>query len=946
MISGLSFSLPLPSDGSNDSDENVDDGGAGMLSNLVGSLPPWISCLTFDGVLSNSEMETLVKVLKTVGLLTAGLVIHKGATSDKDDQRQGRFGCLAIRNSTKIEKGVWRSLFRLLGRTDGSAVSEPPRPLARLKVLDLSGNKLGDELCAAVLLLAHDRGSGCMLEELDLSGNCINAATHMLKVLREYLLHHRHKHHSGGKRSKSRWKSHLHTLLLAANGLQEDRAWLKMVDLLKGDALELEVLDLSDNGLVLGDHDDDLCGSLSSALLKNTCLRRLNLSRNKFSPLAVDRLLCDLDAATNSVLSFVEFHDNEPAFSENQLRLLASFVGRSRQNLLQRVMSADQDDAGRSVDWKPGDADISVAEGAVSVSSVPRDSAMNPEVAMRDNMITVLFSAPLIYRRTDEIIMPFEKLDFAKEREILWQCLKEASLEGSDEINLVFDTATTDRLLAVITKRCSCLHYSGTFSFCSHRCGVSAGLLTHCRPYSLSMSLNLGHGFTDRLPFEMAGEKFGQPDWQHVDMIRRLISQGDGAAFRFVFVSACFSFSMGAAFVKAGVPHVVCCDEGAALKDSAALLFTRQFYLSLALGSTVKASFDQGCKAVLAQHPEEEMRKFRLLPEGDRLHDESIFPSTGRRSRRGSHRAPHAAGTKALDLRVQNKIQEDPGPSPPECFLGREVDMYHVLARLMDKSNRLVSVYGVPGVGRASLVKALCHYINERASTIDFKQIYYVKASREKRAVALMRRLMNLLIQADKLSGDTAPASAASHDHSDIEIITDLVCRSLKSERVLIVFERVDLLEDADEFPITLKTLLSETRSLKVLLTNRQRLGIASIAEKYFELGPLTLGNTVHLFAQKCQNLHTRQERHRLVEALLAEADQVDLLPGADDLTDSSARIFSCMGFGIPSLIERAAYSISKEVFLSMMNGSFLEPDNQAAAVGVEEIPDDGHSAA
>jgi hypothetical protein len=427
-------------------------------------------------------------------------------------------------------------------------------------------------------------------------------------------------------------------------------------------------------------------------------------------------------------------------------------------------------------------------------------------------------------------------------------------------------------------------------------------------------------------------------------MIQSLITQGDGAAFRFVFVSACYSYSMGAAFASAGVPHVVCCEEGAALKDSAALLFTRQFYLSLALGNTVKASFEQGCKAVLAQHPEDEMKKFRLLPEGDQLHDEPIFHKNDRRPRRGSHRSPHAAGTKALDLGVQNKIQEDPGPSPPECFLGREVDMYLVLTLLMEKHQRLVSVFGVPGVGRASLVKSLCHYINDRASTMsEIEHIYYVKASREKRALALMRRLMNLLIQAGKMpdaSGSTASASASVHEHSDIETITDVVCRSLKNERVLIVFERVDLLDERGEFLIVLKTLLSETRNLKILITNRQRLGIASIAENAFELGPLTLGNTVHLFTQKCQNLHTRQERHRLMEALLTEPDQVDLLPGADGLTDSSTKIFSFMGFGIPSLIERAAYSISKEVFLSMMNGSFLENCNQASEVDVQEIHD------
>ncbi len=59
-------------------------------------------------------------------------------------------------------------------------------PLSSLKVLDLSGNKLGDDLSALVLELVHDRDSGCRLEQLDLSGNRIGRGTNVVKVLRAY----------------------------------------------------------------------------------------------------------------------------------------------------------------------------------------------------------------------------------------------------------------------------------------------------------------------------------------------------------------------------------------------------------------------------------------------------------------------------------------------------------------------------------------------------------------------------------------------------------------------------------------------------------------------------------------------------------------------------------------------------------------------------------------
>ena len=59
-------------------------------------------------------------------------------------------------------------------------------PLSCLKVLDLSGNKLGDEVSASVLELVHDKDSGCNLEQLDLSGNRIGRGTNIVKVLRVY----------------------------------------------------------------------------------------------------------------------------------------------------------------------------------------------------------------------------------------------------------------------------------------------------------------------------------------------------------------------------------------------------------------------------------------------------------------------------------------------------------------------------------------------------------------------------------------------------------------------------------------------------------------------------------------------------------------------------------------------------------------------------------------
>ena len=45
-------------------------------------------------------------------------------------------------------------------------------------------------------------------------------------------------------------------------------------------------------------------------------------------------------------------------------------------------------------------------------------------------------------------------------------------------------------------------------------------------------------------------------------------------------------------FLNSGFPHVVCCKQEAQLMDIDALVFTRDFYIALAIGRTVKDYFE------------------------------------------------------------------------------------------------------------------------------------------------------------------------------------------------------------------------------------------------------------------------------------------------------------------------------------------------------------------
>lgn len=328
----------------------------------------------------------------------------------------------------------------------------------------------------------------------------------------------------------------------------------------------------------------------------------MNLSENKFNPTLLDLIFDNLNARdAESGLSFLIFENNSPPLTTNQESKLADFLKQSRKTAIKRYAlerekkllggTIDNQD---TVDKPSGDLDLIDEETKTIFSrnsfNGNQESSSMDTYDQGSNKITVLFSAPLVFADGKNKLHPFAKLDFEMERELLWQCMKEASRD----IDMSFDNAHHSRLLASLTRRCSVLHYSG-------------------------------HGHQSYLPFE---DGMGGPNWLSVQDIKKLILQDGIVPFKFVFVSACHSGLAGETFASAGVPHVVCCKQESELKDTAALAFTRSFYLALLMGHTVKESFDQGCKAVRAtpnlRDSDEEMKKFVLLPTGGD-HDKPVF---------------------------------------------------------------------------------------------------------------------------------------------------------------------------------------------------------------------------------------------------------------------------------------------------------------------------------
>lgn len=465
---------------------------------LMNKLPPWVTYLTFDNFQSQHSLSEFLNILMKMGL-----------------RNTQTLEALAIRNYGRVRSVNLDSFIDQI--YCGGFIP--------LRLLDLSENNLGDKICSRLLALVLDENSGCTLERLDLSGNSIGKGDCVISALEAFA--------SGGQRASP---SQLRTLNLASNDLCKGNVCRQIISMLGNDCLKISSLSLANNGIT-GD-EQGIHDAFFSALTNNTKLIYLDLSHNKFRRCFFDRLL-NSDSKTG--LGFINLEGNDPPLRNCVLRALHFFVkqgqksqvfqlkrqlhntdswmnskvpGNSYATTHPRMRPTQSDSAILVEPWKKQTSkkvNCFLARKAYNEKGDKQASKSNSS-----NKLTVLFSAPLGLMIND-LFKPVEAdLDFQGERELLWQSFREASMD----IDLSFDTATTDRLIAARSRRCSCIHYSG-------------------------------HGYPKHLAFENG---MGGLHWLSVEQLKNVISSGSGgeAPFNFVFVSACYSLNIGQTFVDAG----------------------------------------------------------------------------------------------------------------------------------------------------------------------------------------------------------------------------------------------------------------------------------------------------------------------------------------------------------------------------------------------------------
>jgi hypothetical protein len=463
--------------------------------------------------------------------------------------------------------------------------------------------------------------------------------------------------------------------------------------------------------------------------------------------------------------------------------------------------------------------------------------------------MTLVQSSPLAYCAGDGKFYPMDQLNIQEERRILAQAIEDAGAH----IKIEFDIATADRLGAFLSKGDGrILHFSG-------------------------------HGHPRYLAIE---DGWGAMQCLDVDQLKEWVAlggQGENShrqGLDFVFISACYSRSIGDAFVAAGVPHVVCCDQDSQqIRVDTAVAFQKSFYRALACGDSLRQAFDRARQEIRLSsllprmELEEEVRKFCLLPT-DGNHDVPIFFT--QESRHNYH------------LQTKYPKRSNRIPVPPSIFLGRQVETYHITRAL--RRSRLVRVSGKRGMGKKSLAKSACRFIDDRRHILGFDEILWFPS-----IVKNPDRKLSYLF--DNLFDGS---------QSNREFYRDMnsIIRCLYGRSSLLVLEA----NGEERIPAFLQKLFEHNDTVKVILIHSNEDAFAGkrmpCIETNVDVPKLDIESSIVLFCSMCPLVLDIKQLHNLlrrayvekrlwredIESMIGEGNPRNTLDAAKQMSDADFR--------------------------------------------------------
>ena len=331
---------------------------------------------------------------------------------------------------------------------------------------------------------------------------------------------------------------------------------------------------------------------------------------------------------------------------------------------------------------------------------------------------------------------------------------------------------------------------------------------------------------------------------------------------------------------------MLCCDHSSEILDEAAIEFTRSFYMALTDGYTIKHAYQAGKGAVSVRYGTVESNKFILIPH-DENHDVPVFDAI------------------RLEWSEERESVNDKRIPSPVNFYGRKTLMYSVISTIIS-NQQLLSLVGEEGIGRSSVVLAVCRYIQDRMRSLGlFDSIFYVKkamkASEDDLEGSLLKPLHEQLI-------DTGMAKPSNE-----ESLLHLVCNALRTQRALIVFDDVDGMED--QLHYFLSNLFDKAPSVTTIMVTQKPINFSSgaVVGACIYVEPLETSDAANLFDRMCAFSDNRDKEKKLSTILLSDKFELSVEGSYfDNLVDIVRK-------GNPSNIVEAAKQLSKEEYSKIM---------------------------
>eukprot|EP00826_Nyctotherus_ovalis_P053578 TRINITY_DN6985_c0_g2_i2.p1 TRINITY_DN6985_c0_g2~~TRINITY_DN6985_c0_g2_i2.p1 ORF type:complete len:523 (+),score=126.07 TRINITY_DN6985_c0_g2_i2:534-2102(+) len=406
-----------------------------------------------------------------------------------------------------------------------------------------------------------------------------------------------------------------------------------------------------------------------------------------------------------------------------------------------------------------------------------------------------------------------------------------------------------------------------------------------------------GHGLTNRVfshgksregDFLVFEDDHGKAHYVSCLELKKILDSL-GRQPELVFVSSCHSRLVGEVFRTAGAKHVVCVKRSEQMLTKVAQLFSKNFYTAFFSCNSVCKAYANALATleseILAQGLDpSEANKFELLIGGSgALH---LCEETGS--------WPDGCAEFVGKTPYYNDI-----PAQVDHFVGRKIEL-HCLVRLIAES-RLVTVMGLPGIGKTSVTKALAQHLLERGTPSD--GIIYVSA----RGLESTDAVVDEVHMASKPSAKEAKEILSANDKK-----LPLILNLLANKEVILILDNMEdpLNKDRARLLNMLHCLLTKLPKLKIMATSQMALGpLRDYGEKIYNLYPLDAQSAVLLLEKRVPREIKEEEFSELFGELSYNTPVFSLNPYYDYTEENEAKPHKLMQIlsGHPQAISLAA---------------------------------------